>query len=75
MNATFDLKGFLGYIRFQQDKDTLRPQVDHQLYFRTPDEATIIVPTDELPVGLLYWDQTTQRFWIETIKPKQGRFR
>ena len=76
LKATFELKGFLGYVQLARTApDEVRPQVDHDLCFRAPDDATVIVPPALLPVGLLYWDEVRQRFWIETVLPDQRRFR
>jgi len=66
---------FLGYIRFQADKDLVRPWIEYNYCFRSESDATVIVPPDKLPVGLLFWDNEKQEFALRTVQPNQEEYR
>ena len=76
LNCTFDdLEDFLGYLIFAKDKGQLRPYVQHEFVFRAEDDATVIVPPDSMPVGLLFWDALEQKFRVQTVLPDQEDMR
>jgi hypothetical protein len=75
MQATFSLDGFLGYIHLTPDREQVRPAIVHQLCFRGEDDPTVIVPPADLPVGLLYWDNSRHIFRVITVRPDQEGFR
>jgi hypothetical protein len=75
MQATFSLEGFLGYIHLTRVGEQMRSVIVHQLCCRGEGDPTVVVPRAELPIGLLYWDNSQHIFRVITVRPDQEAYR